>query len=89
MSSTLLRLKTEGGISLETLQWKGASFRIEGTISWGFSSSGRKLGVPLELQRESQTHSCCLRKVKSPLKLQGASRDSSAVGAGAYGLILS
>ena len=31
----------------------------------------------------SGTCSCCLRKVKSPFELQGASRDSSLVGAGA------
>ena len=30
----------------------------------------------------SGTHSCCLRKVKSPFKLGGASRDSSPVSAG-------
>ena len=51
MSSTLLRLKTEGGISLEMLQWKGASSRVEGRISWGFLSRGRNLGIPLELRR--------------------------------------
>ena len=34
VSSTLLRLKREGGISLESLQGKGASSHIEGTISW-------------------------------------------------------
>ena len=44
MSSTLLRLKSEGGISLEMLQWKGASSRLEGRISWGFSSCGGTLG---------------------------------------------
>ena len=73
----------KGGISLETLQQKGASSRVEGRISWGFSSRGRELGVPLELRRGPQTHSYCLRIVKSPFELRGASRDSSAVGAGA------
>ena len=34
MSSTLSRLKREGGISLETLQQKGASSHVEGRISW-------------------------------------------------------
>ena len=43
-----LRLKKEGGISLEMLQQKRASSGIEGRISWFFSSCGRKLGVPLK-----------------------------------------
>ena len=30
----------------------------------------------------SGTHSCCLRKVKSPFELRGASSDSSSVSAG-------
>ena len=46
----LSRLKREGRISLETPQWKRASSRFEGRISWFFSSCGRKLGVPLELR---------------------------------------
>ena len=54
MSSTLLRLKREGGISLETLQQKRASSGIEGRISWFFSSCGRKLGVPLKFRRGPQ-----------------------------------
>ena len=54
MSSTLSRLKREGGIPLETLLRKGASSRIEGRISWAFSSRGRKLGVPLELRQGPQ-----------------------------------
>ena len=44
MSKTLLRLKREGGISLEMPQRKRASSRIEGWISCFFSSSGRNLG---------------------------------------------
>ena len=48
VSSTLLRLKREAGISLEMLQQKRASSGIEGRISWFFSSCGRKLGVPLK-----------------------------------------
>ena len=35
-------------------QWKRASSRFEGRISWFFSRCGRKLGVPLELQQEPQ-----------------------------------
>ena len=50
VSRTLSRLKREGGISLETLQRKRASSRVEGRISWFFSSCSRKLGVPLELE---------------------------------------
>ena len=57
----LLRLKREGGISLEMLQQRGASSRVEGRISWAFLNRGRKLGVPLKLRRGPQTCSCCLR----------------------------
>ena len=45
------KVKREGGISLETLQRKWASFRVEERISWIFTSCGRKLRVPLELQQ--------------------------------------
>ena len=48
VSSTLLRLKREGGISLGIQQQRGASSSVEGRISWAFSSCSRKLGVPLE-----------------------------------------
>ena len=41
MSRTLSGLRREGGISLETPQWKKASAGIEGRISWFFSSCGR------------------------------------------------
>ena len=34
VSRTLSRLKRESGISLQTPQWKRASSRIEGRISW-------------------------------------------------------
>ena len=51
---TLSRLKRQGGISLKMPQQKRASSRIERRISWFFSSCGRKLGVPLELQWEPQ-----------------------------------
>ena len=54
VSSTLLRLKRKGGISLEMLQWKRASCRVEGRISWVFSSCGRKLCVPLMLRCGTQ-----------------------------------
>ena len=45
-----MRLKREGGISLETLQWKRASFYVEGRISWFFSSCSRKFRLSLELR---------------------------------------
>ena len=54
MSRTLLRLKREVGISLETLQWKRTSSRIEGRISLFFSSCSSKRGVPLDLRRGPQ-----------------------------------
>ena len=52
VSRTLSRLKREGGTSLEMSQWKRASCRIEGRISWCFSSCSRKFRVPLELYRD-------------------------------------
>ena len=54
MSSTLTCFKRERGVSLETLLWKSASSRVEGIISWFFSSCGRKRGVPLEFRRGPQ-----------------------------------
>ena len=54
MSKTLSRLNRECGISLKMLQLKRASSRIDGRISWFFSSCGRKLGVPLELRQRCQ-----------------------------------
>ena len=47
MSRTLSGLRREGGISLETPQWKRASARVQGRISWFFSSCSR---VPLQLR---------------------------------------
>ena len=40
MSRTLSQLRTEGGISLETQHRNRASARVEGRISWLFSSCG-------------------------------------------------
>ena len=54
MSRTLSRLKREGGISLETSQWKKSSSHVEGRISWLFSSCSKKLSVPLQLRGEPQ-----------------------------------
>ena len=42
--------KREREISLETLQRKRASSRVEGRISWFLSSCGGKIRVPLELR---------------------------------------
>ena len=50
----LSRLKREGGISLEMLTQKTAISRVEGRISWFFSSCGRKRGIPLKLSRGPQ-----------------------------------
>ena len=64
MSSTLLRLKTEGGISLEMLQRRGVSSCVEGRISWVsrvvaghlefLSSCNGDLRDPLVFPQESQ-----------------------------------
>ena len=58
VSRTLSRLKREGGISLQTLQPKRASSRVEGKIAWFFSSCGRKFRVFLELQWGHQGPAC-------------------------------
>ena len=58
MSRTLSRLKREGVISLETPRWKRATSRVEGSISWFFSSCSRNLGVPLELRLGPQGPAC-------------------------------
>ena len=60
-----MRLKRECGISLETLQWKAASSRSEGRISWAFSSHSRILGVPLELRWDLKP--ACVASGKSSL----------------------
>ena len=70
------KVKREGGISLETLQRKWASFRVEERISWIFTSCGRKLRVPLELQRGPQGpargasgKSCLPTSCEGPLRI--------------------
>ena len=89
MSRSLSRLKREGGISLKTPQRKRASSRVEGRISWFFSSCSSKIGVLLELQRGPEGPACVrLRNVQSPCELEGAYRDSSAVAVGGQGLHL-
>ena len=58
VSMALLEHRREPGISLETPQWKRATSRIEGSISWFFSSCSRNLGVPLELRLGPQGPAC-------------------------------
>ena len=61
-----MKFKREGVISLETPQWKRVSSRFKGRISWFFSSGGRNLGVPLDLQWGPQ-ESTCVTSGKSSL----------------------
>ena len=79
VSSTFLRLKREGGISLELPQWKRAPSSVEGRISWFFSSCGRKHGGPLDLRFGPQRcardasgkfilHACCAGPLRIPLQ---------------------
>ena len=55
-------------ISLETPQWKWASYRLEGRTSWIFSSCGR---CSLLTMGTSGTRSGGLRKGQSPCELLG------------------
>ena len=55
-------------ISLETPQWKWASYRLEGRTSWIFSSCGR---CSLLTMGTSGTRSGGLRKGQSPYELLG------------------
>ena len=88
MSRTLSRLKREGGISLEKLQWKRVSSRVEGRISCFFLSWGRKLRFPLKLRRGPQGPACvaseksrpnasCDGPLRIPLQLVPGPRSSS------------
>ena len=80
----------EGAISLEIPQWKRASSRVEGRISWFFSSCSRNLGVPLELRLgpqgpyyvasgKSSLHASCEGPLRIPLQSVPGSRSSSGV----------
>ena len=95
MIRTLSRLRREGGISLETLQKKRASARVEGRIS-GFFLSCR--GVSLELQWGPQgpAHGAYGRSglqdswdgpLRFPLQSLPGLRSSSPVEAGISGFI--
>ena len=96
----LSRLKRDVGISLEMLQWKRASSRFEGRISWLFSSWGRKLEVPLALRQgpqgpacvasgKSSLHASCKGPFWIPLKSVQGPRSSSGAEARTAGFLFS
>ena len=75
-------------ISLETPQWKWASSRLEGRISWIFSSCSSNLGVPLDLGQglrgpapvasgKSSLHASCEGSLGIPLQAVPGLRSSS------------
>ena len=95
MLKTLSGLRREGGIFLETLQRKRASARVEGRISWFFSSCG---GVPLELRQRPQgpahgasgrssLHASSEEPLRIPLQSMLGPRSSSGVQAGYSGFL--
>ena len=95
MLKTLSGLRREGGIFLETLQRKRTSARVEGRISWFFSSCG---GGPLELRRRPQgpahgasgrssLHASSEGPLRIPLQLMLGPRSSSGVQAGNSGFL--
>ena len=84
----------------EMLQWKRTSSRTEGRISWFFSSCGRKLSVPHELQwgpqgparvasGEPSLHARCEGTLGIPLQLVKEPRASSRVEAETSGFFSS
>ena len=88
------------GISLKTPPRKRASTRVEGRISWFFSSCGRKRGVPLKLRQEPQgpaqvasgkssLHASCEGPLGIPLQLVPDPRSSIGSEAGTSGLLSS
>ena len=100
MSSILSRLRREDAIFPEMLHWKRASSRVEGIISWFFSSCTRKLGVTLELQRgphgptrvasgKSSLHARCVGPLRIPLQSVPSPRSSSGAEAGTSGFLSS
>ena len=95
MSRTLLGLRSEGGISLETPQQKRASARVEGRISWFLKSCGR---ITLQLQRgpqrpargasgKSSLHASHEGPLTIPLQSLSGPRSSSGVEAGTSGFL--
>ena len=98
MSRTLSRLKRVGGISVETPQPKRATSCVEEKISWFFSISGMKLGVPLELGQgpqgtihvasgKSSLHASCEGPLGIPLQSVPGHMFSSGVEAGTSGFL--
>ena len=92
---TLLGLRRKDGISLLTPQQKRASARVEGRISWFFSSCGR---VSLELHWGPQgptrgalgrfhLHACLEGPFRIPLQSLPGLRSSSGVEAGTSGYL--
>ena len=67
-----MRLRSEGGISLEMPQWKKASSPIKRNIYWFFSNCARKLGIPLELRRGPQEHTPVASGISSLLRVSRA-----------------
>ena len=61
-----------GNVGLLSSHCRGIGpHRVDGGISWFFSSCGGKVGVPLELRQGSQETLYCLREIKPPFMLQG------------------
>ena len=100
MSRTLSRLKRVGGISVETPQPKRATSCVEEKISWFFSISGMKLGVPLELGQgpqgtihvasgKSSLHASCEGPLGIPLQSVLGLRSTSGFEAGTSGFLSS
>ena len=98
MSRSLSRLKREGVVLLKLLQQKRATSRVEGRISWFFSSCGSKHGFSLELrwrpQRptrvasgKSSLHVSCEGPLGIPLQSVPRPRSSSGVEARTSGFL--
>ena len=75
------------------MQWRRASFRVKGIISWFFSSCARKLGVPLLFQQgpqgqtrvaagKSSLHASCKWTLGTPLQSVPGPTSSSEAEAG-------
>ena len=75
------------------MQWRRASFRVKGIISWFFSSCARKLGVPLLFQLgpqgptrvaagKSSLHASCEWTLGTPLQSVQGPRSLYSIEAG-------
>ena len=77
-----------GNVGLLSSHCRGIGpHRVDGGLSWFFSSCGGKVGVPLELRQGSQETLYCLREIKPPFMLQWGTWDCSQVITGELGLI--